>query len=133
MKAAYTFIGLLIVVSLGAILWQYHLVGPAKADSDLVNRLNTAQGSIRNYADHYKRLPLTLNDLTIDRSGLEYHVVGTNDFELCGVFQTDASGGPIPAMAPADGYIDFSHHGRGRQCLTGRVDLPTPAPTLRPL
>ena len=123
-----------------------------RQDQELINHFNQIDSAINGYLQQEKKLPKTLNDLTVDRRFLlesdikdpvtgeqfEYNIVREREqYKLCATFLTD-NRNKNDVQYNYDG--ERWPHEAGRQCLLQRVypvDVPTgkarPMPLSAPL
>lgn len=129
----------------------YYAPSPAETrnirkDQEIINHFNQIDGAINGYLQQEKKLPKTLEDLTVDRRFLiesdikdpvsgeqfEYNIVREREqYKLCATFLTD-NRNKNDIQYNYDG--ERWPHEAGRQCLLQRVyPVDVPAGKVRPM
>lgn len=132
MKKNYIFVAVLAVLSAVAIGAQLLLSGPVKADKELGERIRLANEQIQQYYGRNDRLPSGLSDISGDKAGIEYRVLTSDTYELCGTFQTQnlrknsSASEDVPTS-----YIDTTQHMRGHHCYQGASPIYNGGPAKR--
>ncbi len=133
MKRSYIFIISLIALSIAAIVAQSLMAGPAKADYQLVNRIQDVQADIDTYTTREGQLPASIRELSGGPySGVTYTKINATTFKLCATFQTATKDRRSEAGDSLPSYIDAASHGRGYQCFSRTAEAAADSPAGRP-